>query len=297
MSSAVCWATVPDPDLSRLRPRCCRKKPACWRVPCRTASSSSSVWRWTSTTRARVPCHSPPRPPWARPRPVPGIGRAVAGLRAAEAGQDRGQQVGCQVERADPGQVARQLAGREPEQRGLVDVVVGGEAGRFRLALGGPDEPGGVGLGLGQDALALGLALGLDAGRGGLLGGAAALVRALLLDQLLLAPGELDLALQLVLGDGPLALDRQGPPLVGGPVGLLLDLLAGRGLQRPLDLGLGPHRHHPHVDHGRGRCRPGGCRRRARWRCARGRRSCPRPGPGSASCRPAGRARAAGPAR
>jgi hypothetical protein len=79
--------------------------------------------------------------------------------------------------------------------------------------------------------------------------GLAAGVRTALVDQLLLAAGEFDLAVQFVLGDGPLPLDGHRPALVRGPVGLLLDLLAGRGAQGPLHLGLRAQRHHAHGDH------------------------------------------------
>ena len=61
----------------------------------------------------------------------------------------------------------------------------------------------------------------------------AALVGARLLDQLLLAPGELDLVLQLVLLDGALLVDGERAPGEGGLVGLLLDLLARRRLAAP----------------------------------------------------------------
>ena len=74
-------------------------------------------------------------------------------------------------------------------------------------------------------------------------------VRALLRDQLLLLRRQGDPRLQLVLADRALPLDRQRAALVRRPVGLLLDQLAGRGLQRPLDVRLGPDGHHPDADH------------------------------------------------
>ena len=91
-------------------------------------------------------------------------------------------------------------------------------------------------------------------------------------DQLLLAAGELDLALQLVLGDRALPLDRHRAPFIGGPVGLLLDLLAGRGAQRLLHVRLRAQRDHPGADHrdpGLGQPRVGGEPARIRSRiCA-----------------------------
>src|SRR5262249_1734599 len=59
---------------------------------------------------------------------------------------------------------------------------------------------------------------------------------ALLRDQLLLAPGELHLGLQLVLLDGTLLLHRVRAAGEGGLVALLLDQLAGGSLQRALEI-------------------------------------------------------------
>ncbi|GAA1302477.1 hypothetical protein GCM10009647_019130 [Streptomyces sanglieri] len=77
---------------------------------------------------------------------------------------------------------------------------------------------------------------------------------------------------ELVLGDGPFAFHGNRAALVGGPVGLLLDLLAGRGAQGALHLGLGADRHHPyrdHIDPGGGQSRFGGepCRDPVAYRC------------------------------
>ena len=68
-------------------------------------------------------------------------------------------------------------------------------------------------------------------------------------DELLLAAGQLDLGLQLVLPDGPLALDGDRSPLEGRPVRLLLHLLAGGRPQRLLDLGLGSYGDDADADH------------------------------------------------
>jgi hypothetical protein len=67
---------------------------------------------------------------------------------------------------------------------------------------------------------------------------------------LLLAPGQLDAALQLVLRDRPLLLHRDRTARVGGPVGILLHRLAGGRLQRALQVGLRPDRDHPRRDDG-----------------------------------------------
>ena len=63
-------------------------------------------------------------------------------------------------------------------------------------------------------------------------------VGALLLEQLLLAAGELDLALQLIFGDSPFPLHSNRPPFIGGPVRLLLDGFPRGGAQRLLDVRL-----------------------------------------------------------
>ena len=94
-----------------------------------------------------------------------------------------------------------------------------------------------IGLGLRRDSSRVRGVLRLPAGVGAALG-----------DELLLAAGELDLALQLVLGDRALPLHRHRPSFVGGPVGLLLNLLAGRGAQRLLHLRLRSQRDHPGAD-------------------------------------------------
>ena len=67
--------------------------------------------------------------------------------------------------------------------------------------------------------------------------GAVARVGGLLRDQLLLAPGELGLVVQLVLGDGALLLDRERAALEHRLVGLLLQAFEGRRLQGALELG------------------------------------------------------------
>ena len=91
---------------------------------------------------------------------------------------------------------------------------------------------------LGTEALGVGRGLARDALRGSLLGRAAALVLALLHDELFLAPGELDLVLELVLGDAPA---RARPPWHGARsrlVRVLLHELARRGLQCAFDVRL-----------------------------------------------------------
>ena len=136
--------------------------------------------------------------------------------------------------------------------------VAGQGVQRRRVDLGVHPQPGGLGLGAcladlaraasppprlaGQPDRPRRLRLGpYRVGRRALLG-LAARVRAALVDQLLLAAGEFDLAGEFVLGDGALPLDGHRPALVRRPVRLLLDLLAGRGAQRPLHLGFGAQR-------------------------------------------------------
>jgi hypothetical protein len=68
-------------------------------------------------------------------------------------------------------------------------------------------------------------------------------------DQLLFPPGQLDLVLELVLGDRPLALDGQRTAFVRRPIGFLLHALTGLGLQRPLDVGVGPDGDHADIGH------------------------------------------------
>ncbi len=63
-----------------------------------------------------------------------------------------------------------------------------------------------------------------------------AVVQALLGHEVLLTPGELDAGGELVLGDGPLALDGQRATLERRAVRLGLRGLAGRGLQRALEV-------------------------------------------------------------
>jgi hypothetical protein len=50
---------------------------------------------------------------------------------------------------------------------------------------------------------------------------------------------------ELVFGDRPLVLDREGASLEGRSVGVLLHQLAGGGAERLLDVGLGADRSHP----------------------------------------------------
>lgn len=138
-------------------------------------------------------------------------------------------------------------------QRGRIDLAVHPQPGGLGLGPGRARLARRLGLRAGQAHLAGRLRLGPYAVGRGLLLGLAAGVGAALVDQLLLAPGQFDLAGQLVLGDGAFPLDGHGPPLVGGPVRFLLDLLAGRGAQGALDLGLGADRddaHGHHVDAG-----------------------------------------------
>ena len=112
-----------------------------------------------------------------------------------------------------------------------------------------PEQPGALGPGFGQALLALGLGLGLDLARAGCFGGLAAGVGAALSHQLLFAAGQLDLAGQLVLRDRAFAFDGDRAPFVGGLVGLLLKLLAGRGLQGLLHVRLRLERDHAGADH------------------------------------------------
>ena len=78
-----------------------------------------------------------------------------------------------------------------------------------------------------------------------LLLGAAPIVGPLLGDERLLTARELDPVVQLVLGDRPLLLDRECPPGEGRLVGLLLNRLARRLLERLLDVALRGERGHP----------------------------------------------------
>src|SRR5206468_3688519 len=88
----------------------------------------------------------------------------------------------------------------------------------------------------------------LDARRRGSVLGATPLVLPALGDQLLLAPCELDLVVELVLGDRALVLDGQRAPPERRPVGLLLDQLAGRRAECALELRLGADRADAHRD-------------------------------------------------
>ena len=108
------------------------------------------------------------------------------------------------------------------------------------------DEVDRVGLALGLQPPALVLGRGLELAGGGLLLHAAALVGALLGDELLVAAGELDPVGELVLGDRALVLDRGRAAGERRLVGAGLDLLARGLLQRLLDLGR--RRHLGHAD-------------------------------------------------
>src|SRR5436305_11541240 len=157
--------------VSRSRPRWRRKYAAAARVPCRPSSSSSSLRRDTTTTRGARVFMAPHR------------------QSSAESRHEVGDHVRGDRELADLGQLAGQLAEHEGLEDAGGEVAVCGDPGRFGLALGQPDRayPGrprlvpylrGICLGRGGDLRALGLQLGHPAG-----------VRAVLLDQLLLAPG------------------------------------------------------------------------------------------------------------
>ncbi len=94
---------------------------------------------------------------------------------------------------------------------------------------------------LGPHELALHLGLDLLFFRSGLLAHLFEAVGALLADQRLLAPRQLDLGGQLVLLDRPLFLDRQRPARERGLVCLLLHRFAGGRLQRLLHVRRGGH--------------------------------------------------------
>ena len=98
-----------------------------------------------------------------------------------------------------------------------------------RLGLGFGDHSHPFRLTLGGEGFLLYLRLDLEPLPFGVLLSIQHLVRALLANQLLLPPRQLDLGLQLVLLDGPLLLHRQRAPLEGSLVRLLLDLLAHWG--------------------------------------------------------------------
>ena len=118
-------------------------------------------------------------------------------------------------------QLAGEVAHRERGERG------GGHAGDR-------GQPLALGLGAGgaQHADALGLRLALDGAGRGLGLGLGLRVAALTVDQLALAGGELDPVGQLVLRDGALLLHRRRAAREARLVGLLLQRLEGRGLQR-----------------------------------------------------------------
>ncbi len=130
-----------------------------------------------------------------------------------------------------------------------VRLAVRPEPRRSGLCPGGARLPLRLRLGAGQPHGAVRLRGRPHRVRGGLLLRLAAGVGAALLHQPLLAPRQFDPAGELVLGDGPLVLHRDGPPLVRRPVRLLLDQFPRRGPQRPLHLRLGPHGHDPHRHH------------------------------------------------
>ena len=75
------------------------------------------------------------------------------------------------------------------------------------------------------------------------------LVGQVLVDEQLLLLGQLDLRVELVVLERALLLDGERAAAEGGLVGLLLDELAGGGLERPVHLGGGADRHHLHVHH------------------------------------------------
>jgi hypothetical protein len=185
-------------------------------------------------------------------------GRRCGGRRR-DAAESLGEDVGREVERADARQVLGEALHRECREHGGVDPSVGGEPGRLGLCLGRSQHARRVGprrrldlhagcRGLGLHRLLLGLRGHRDEPRRGLLLGALLGVGALLSHQQLLARGQLDLALQLVLGDGALALDGDGAALVGGLVGILLHPLPHRHLERTLEVGLRADRHDAHAD-------------------------------------------------
>ena len=170
-----------------------------------------------------------------------GGGERTGVLRLGGAGQPGTVRLGL---RRHPGPVRVGLRGHA----GSVRLRLGRDAGTVRLGLG--DQAGAFGRAGRRDPVAFGLGLDGDQGGVGVQLGAAAAVGAALLDQVLFAAGQLDLALQLVLGDGALALDGHGAALVRGLVGVLLDRLAGRGLKGAFELGFGADRDHPGADHG-----------------------------------------------
>jgi hypothetical protein len=159
-------------------------------------------------------------------------------------------QIRGEVERPDLREPAGELPQGKSQQGGRRDAAEGSQLRRLGLALGGPQEPRGLGARRGQDALSRRLPVDVDALRRGCLVSPPPLVLTTLGDQLLLAHRELDLRLQLVLPDGALPLHRDRAPLEGGPVGVLLHLLPGRCLQCALDIRLRPHRDDAHVDDG-----------------------------------------------
>ncbi len=139
---------------------------------------------------------------------------------------------------------------RERPQHRRVGLLVGGEPGGLRGGPGLAQVAGGRGLGGGEAGAALGLGVGPDPVGDGLVLGLALGVGALLGDQLLLPPGELDLIGELVLGDAALVLDGDGAPFEGGPVGLLLDEFPGGGAQGAFHLGFGAQGDHADGDDG-----------------------------------------------
>ncbi|GMA75118.1 hypothetical protein GCM10025880_15350 [Methylorubrum aminovorans] len=161
------------------------------------------------------------------------------GRGSADLAEQAGQQVRGDVDVLDRVELARQGLGGEAEQ-----------GARRHVAVDRDPRP----LGLGPRALdhadALGLGAGLDPFRPGPSLRPVAGVLRLLGDQQALAPGEFGPGGEFVLGDGAFLLHGQRPSGEGRLVGLLLQCLVGRRLQRALQLARRGEIGEPHRDHG-----------------------------------------------